>query len=77
MNIEKISKKDKGLYVDAPRCRSREKEVFERTTVQLKAETMRRFNKKTNGGKAICLNALIEFAMDTLDERGEIIVISN
>jgi hypothetical protein len=76
MKIEKVSKKDRGLYVNAPRMRARENEKFERTTVQIPTATMRRFEERTKGSKGLCFQFLIEYAMDTLEKNGEIIVIN-
>lgn len=79
MNIEKVSKADGGLYVSAPRSREygvKDNVDFERTTVQIPVETMRRFNQKTKGGKAMCLTALLNFAMDAL-ERDQLTITIN
>jgi len=67
-----------SLVVDAPRSRVygvKEKTEFERTTIQIPVNTMNRFNEKTKGGKGVCITALLDFAMDTLEKNNEVITI--
>jgi hypothetical protein len=80
MDIKKKSNSSPvGLLVNAPRSReygTKGETEFERTTIQIPVDTMRRFNEKTKGGKGVCITALLDFAMDTLEQNNEVIVIN-
>lgn len=62
------------ILVEAPRIRERGEDLA-RTTLNVPEKTLERFEKVTKGGKGMCMAALLEFAMDVLEERGQVLVV--
>lgn len=62
------------ILVEAPRIRERGEDLA-RTTLNVPSKTLDRFENCTKGGKGMCLAALLEYAMDKLQESGEVLVV--
>jgi hypothetical protein len=70
------NKTNTTILVDAPRYRDRNNETFERTTLMVPVEIVERFERCTKGSKSICFEALIEYALDTLEQNGQILIVN-
>lgn len=63
------------ILVDAPRNRGHDNDDLKPISMKISKKTSERFEKATKGARSICVETLLDYALDMLAQSGQKIIV--